>query len=79
MRKRQISTRHDAAGLVFAALLHLGGKGTTNEVYLTVASRFPFVTRIRDYKYALRWARHVLVARGVMRDDSPRGIWELAV
>jgi hypothetical protein len=72
---------------ILQELLALGGSGHAAEVTDGVGRRLEGKLKDRDYENLetgdVRWrnrtqfTRHTLKKRGLIRDNSPRGIWEL--
>jgi hypothetical protein len=73
---------------VLQALISLGGKETTARVVdevgriladqLTEQDRQVRANGDIDWRYSCRWARQDLVNEGLMRSDSPHGVWEIS-
>lgn len=75
---------------ILEALEALGGKGYANEVlkivYTKMKDRFTEDDLQRlpsgnDYRWrnTAQWARRNMVINGLLRDDSPVGVWEISV
>jgi hypothetical protein len=72
---------------IVCALNRMGGKGRASDVYLSVmkqrlGSFRPSDSRKvpsgdRRWKLNCRWARKKMIAMGLIKNNSPRGIWEL--
>lgn len=67
-------------------LVSLGGTGKLSEVIEQVGLRMPQLTpadrqRLKTHpvrwKNAVCWARNALKVKGLIKDNSPRGIWEI--
>lgn len=74
---------------IMEALAGLGGKGEPERVITVVESKMSTHLTAKDrevlpsggelrWRNSVRWARKELVDRGDLRDDSPRGVWELS-
>lgn len=75
---------------VLEALDRLGGAGRVRDVFRVVEEVMADRLNIYDYqplpsdpnsvrwKTAAHWARHGMVQEGLLKADSPRGIWELS-
>ncbi|MGB9683197.1 MAG: winged helix-turn-helix domain-containing protein [bacterium] len=74
---------------ILEALYELGGKGKVQEVIQRVGLKMKDILTSRDYEYLpsgrtirwenrTQWARLDLVNKGLLKKDSPRGIWELS-
>ena len=73
---------------IVEALVSLGGKGRVADVLEIVYGKIKHL--LTDYDYAklkggeirwrntAMWERKKLISRGVLRNDSPRGYWELS-
>ena len=55
--------------------VHSKMQGTLKEVDLQPLTSDPQLPRWRN---TAQWARSTMVKRGLLRDDSPRGIWEVS-
>jgi restriction system protein len=76
--------------LLLAALAEMGGRGTIQQVTDRVGERmrddlneYDLQTLPSDpdtlrWRNAVAWVRQTLIEQGLMRKDSPRGIWELS-
>jgi hypothetical protein len=74
---------------ILEALVQFGGRATMGQVLEAVQQRMQSVLRDVDYqplasdpdlprwRNTAQWARNSLVKDGLMRADSPRGIWEI--
>ena len=73
---------------ILEALVELGGSGSMNEVLrrvekkmqgvLTEYDRQPLPSGDIRWRNTAQWARYKLVQEGLMRRDSPWGIWEIS-
>lgn len=74
---------------ILETLYELGGKGTIREVIQKVGIKMKDILTPYDYEYLksgkeirwenkAQWARFALVQKGLLKKDSPRGIWELS-
>jgi len=70
-------------------LYELGGRGKTREVIERVGEKMRDILTPYDYEYLpsggsirwenrVQWARLKLVHKGLLKRDSPKGIWELS-
>ena len=78
------------ASHILAALNELGGQSTIQAVTDRVGQRMTSILNHYDYQMlpsqpdivrwrnAVAWVRQMLVDQGLLRDDSPRGVWELS-
>ncbi|MEE9466608.1 MAG: winged helix-turn-helix domain-containing protein [Candidatus Neomarinimicrobiota bacterium] len=73
---------------ILAVLLKMGGRGRTNDVLDRVGDEMKDTLNSTDREYlpsgndirwrnAVQWERQVLVDEGMLKEGSPRGIWEL--
>jgi hypothetical protein len=72
---------------IIEALKELGGSGNTYDVlhlvYKKVEKRLTDIDMSRTLNRNIRWQstahweRHLMVKDGIIKSDSPRGIWEL--
>lgn len=74
---------------ILASLQEMGGAGTTSAVLDRVGERMhgelkeadfgrlPSVPHDIRWRNTAQWARNTLVEEGMMRNDSPRGTWEI--
>lgn len=75
---------------ILQTLQELGGKGHMGQVLDEVLVKMKSILKDVDYeplasgpdlprwKNTAQWARNGMVKNGLMRNDSPRGIWEIA-
>ena len=73
---------------ILEALESLGSSAKTNEVYELVLQRMKGVLRDLDYErldsgplrwqVSARWARNWMVKEGLLRNDSPHGVWQIS-
>src|ERR671919_1073800 len=74
--------------VILEAIYDLGGSGKMEDVLRLVESKMQRLFSDVDYqtlnsgsdvrwRNTAQWARFKLVERGLLRNDSPRGIWEL--
>jgi restriction system protein len=75
---------------IMQALSEMGGSGATAEVVNRVGEmmkvrlsdvdyeRLPSPPHDYRWRNTAQWARYQLVQRGLLKDDSPRGTWELS-
>lgn len=75
---------------ILAALHKLGGSGSINEVldevYRMVKPRLnkydlqplPSDPQNKRWRNTAQWCRYTMVKEGLLRSDSPRGVWELS-
>ena len=69
------------------SLVALGGKSSAEEVLQNMKSRMAPILKPRDFdvvssgeerwRNTARWRRNALVKLGLLKPDSPRGIWEI--
>lgn len=73
---------------ILEALIELGGKGKTDEILKKVESKMKNILKSVDYeklpsgveirwRNTAQWERYVMVQDGLLRSDSPIGIWEI--
>lgn len=73
---------------ILQVLTDLGGRGTVNEILERVYEKMKDVLNSVDletlssggdsrWRNTARWARNTMVNEGLLRKDSPRGIWEI--
>ncbi|MCC6826499.1 MAG: winged helix-turn-helix domain-containing protein [Acidobacteria bacterium] len=74
---------------ILQTLQEMGGKGHMGEVLDKVLVKMKSTLKDVDYeplasdpegprwKNAAQWARNTMVKNGMMRNDSPRGVWEI--
>lgn len=73
---------------ILEALMELGGKGETDEILKKVEIKMRDILKPVDYEKlssgimirwqnTAQWERYVMVQDGLLRSDSPRGIWEI--
>lgn len=89
-RKRpgEITKREKYHITILEALYEMGGKGKAEKVLQVLESKMRSILTEYDYQplesgeirwiKAAHWARLHLVHQGLLRRDSPRGIWELS-
>lgn len=75
---------------ILEALVELGGSAPMNEVLERVGAKMSSVLNQYDreplpsdprsirWKNTAQWCRNTLVREGLMKSDSPRGIWEIS-
>lgn len=74
---------------ILEALEELGGRGSFQEVMDLVYDRMKDLLTEDDlnplpsggdirWRNTAQWARYTMVRRGLLRDDSPRGVWEIS-
>lgn len=75
---------------ILQALVELGGKAPTSEVLELVGKKMADVLNEYDqerlesspetprWRNTAQWCRYTLVREGLMKDDSPVGIWEIS-
>jgi hypothetical protein len=72
---------------ILEALIELGGKGKVSEILEKVKMKMRFELKPIDYERlnsgAIRWVntaqweRYLMIQEGLLKTDSPRGIWEI--
>jgi predicted transcriptional regulator len=73
---------------ILEALVELGGKGKTDEILEKVELKMKHILNSVDYEKlpsgvmirwqnTAQWERYVMVKDGLLRSDSPKGIWEI--
>jgi predicted transcriptional regulator len=72
---------------ILEALIELGGKGKVSEILEKVEMKMRFELKPIDYERlnsgAIRWVntaqweRYLMIQEGLLKTDSPRGIWEI--
>ena len=88
--KRGMRTREEAYYVpILRALDEMGGTGTIGDVLVRVHDLMKGVLKpvdhepLRSYPKTIRWrnaaqwARNVMVNEGLLKSDSPRGVWEI--
>ncbi|MFC1850964.1 winged helix-turn-helix domain-containing protein [candidate division CSSED10-310 bacterium] len=75
---------------ILRVLVRKGGSGQTSEVLEEVRQEMADILGDVDYEHlasgpnyprwknASQWARNSLVRMGLLKDDSPRGVWEIS-
>lgn len=73
--------------LILESLFELGGKASSKEVERKIEEKMKRYFRPDDlravssgqirWRKRLHWCRYFMVRDGLLRDDSPRGIWEI--
>ncbi len=74
---------------ILQALVQLGGSGTPNSVLSLVEEQMKALLRPIDleptspgrdlrWRNTAKWARHKLKEKGLIKSDSPRGIWDIS-
>jgi len=77
---------------ILKALQELGGSGTTNDVLKRVKKLMKGVLKLVDYQNyenkqgfieprwskRAKWVRYRLMQEGLVKNDSPRGLWEIS-
>lgn len=75
---------------ILETLVQMGGQGSVNDVLASVHRRMEGVLRDVDFeplasspeqprwRNAAQWARNALREKGLVRDDSPRGVWAIS-
>jgi len=89
--RRGLRTREEAYYRpILEALQKLGGSASVDQVLNLVLQIMKPVLRDVDYeplastpdmprwKNAAQWARHSMVKEGLLRNDSPRGVWQIS-
>lgn len=88
--QRGLRTPEDAFRLpILETLEELGGRGTVAEVLERVEAKMKSNLNRCDYeplpssgvirwRNTAQWCRNTLVKEGLMKSDSPRGIWEIS-
>lgn len=74
---------------ILKILVELDGKGTTKEILAKVERSMKYVLNDYDYmplsanphtprwRNTAQWSRVIMVKDGLLRNDSPRGVWEI--
>jgi len=73
---------------ILEALVELSGKGKTDEILEKVERKMKHILKSVDYEKVpsgvmirwqntARWERYIMVQDGLLRSDSPKGIWEI--
>jgi len=73
---------------ILEALIELSGKGKTNEILEKVERKMKHILKSVDYEKVpsgvmirwqntAQWERYIMVQDGLLRSDSPKGIWEI--
>lgn len=73
---------------ILEAIIELGGKGNVDDILKKVAIKMKGTLKPVDYEKldsgimirwqnTAQWERYVMVQDGLLRSDSPRGIWEI--
>jgi hypothetical protein len=73
---------------ILESLMELGGKGEVDDILKKVEIKMKQVLKAVDYEKlssgvmirwqnTAQWERYVMVQDGLLRSDSPRGIWEI--
>lgn len=89
--KRGLRTNNDAFRIpILEALVELKGSGTVVQTLDRVAEKMktilndydrqplPSQPKITRWNNNAQWCRNILVQEGLMKADSPRGIWEIS-
>jgi hypothetical protein len=73
---------------ILEALVELGGSAPANRVLELVEKKMEGILNEYDYRplrsgetrwrNTAQWCRYVMVQEGLLRSDSPRGIWEIS-
>lgn len=71
--------------LILEALYELGGSGRVSDVLASVEKKVTLTQRDKEslrsgdvrWQNSCQWERFVLVQQGLLKSDSPRGLWEL--
>lgn len=75
---------------ILEALVELGGEAPIDDVLALVEKKMerqlneydwqpiPSNSQVVRWRHTARWCRQVLVQEGLMRSDSPRGIWAIS-
>jgi len=74
---------------ILEALLEMGGRGRAADVLDRVLEKMKPHLRPIDFEIlpsapearwrkTAQWARHTMVQEGLLRDDPPRGVWEIS-
>lgn len=81
---------YSPVGPILDALIEVGGSGQTADVLAIVERTMHFAFKDIDFEKlpsnpniqrrynTAQWARNALVKEGLMRADSPRGVWEIS-
>jgi restriction endonuclease Mrr len=74
---------------ILQVLTEMGGSGRVAEILDRVLGRMTAILREVDYeplgsdtnnprwRNAAQWARNSMVQRGLLKSESPRGVWEI--
>ncbi len=87
--KRGLRTSEDAFRIpILEALVELGGSASMSQVLELVEKKMK--DRLNEYDYQIlpsnntirwkntaQWCRNTMVQEGLLKSDSPRGIWEI--
>lgn len=89
--QRGVRTPGDAFRIpILKALLELGGSGQVRDVLEKVEEQFgdtlnevdyealPSNANVTRWENTAQWCRYSMVKEGLLRDDSPRGVWEIS-
>ena len=89
--KRGMRTREEAYYVpILQVLSEMGGSGKVAEVLDRVGKKMKGVLKKPDYeslasgtdsfrwRNTAQWARHSMVNEGLLKKDSPRGVWEIS-
>ena len=87
-RKRQNISQAEYELAIIESISKLGGQARVSDVLDEVEQRMKHSFEAKDYEYtssgtemrwrnAARWARSVLVKKGLLKSDSEQGVWEL--
>lgn len=75
---------------VLETLIELGGSARMNEIFKKIEDKMSGTLTQYDYQSlpsnpkqirwlnTVQWARNTLVNKGLMKKDSPRGVWEIS-
>jgi restriction system protein len=89
--KRGMRTREEAYYVpILQVLSEMGGSGKVADVLERVGKKMKGVLKKADYeplasgpdylrwRNAAQWARNTMVNEGLLKNDSPRGVWEIS-
>ena len=73
---------------ILQALIELGGRGEVNDILVKVYEKMKDILKPIDlqdlpsgtdfrWRNTARWARNTMINEGLLRKDSPRGVWEI--
>lgn len=87
LRPKEKTPQRDYRAPILEALREMGGKGAKDDVLSAVEKKM--MLKPADYEVlssgevrwrkSAQWERHVMARReGILKSDSPRGIWEIS-